>query len=71
MSLFLSLVWSLATVLVLAGGASAQNGLQRFERDIKPQLEFDKFTHGSASPLGANSFILNDVVASAKTTALP
>ena len=39
------------------------NGLQRFERDIKPQLEFEKFTYGSASALGASGFVLNDVVA--------
>jgi len=35
-----------------AAGASAQNGLQRFESDIKPQLEVKKFTYGSASALG-------------------
>jgi hypothetical protein len=44
-------------------GASAQNGLQRFESDIKPQLEVKKFTYGSASALGSAGFVLNDVVA--------
>jgi hypothetical protein len=46
-----------------ASGASAQNGLQRFESDIKPQLEVKKFTYGSASALGSAGFVLNDVVA--------
>ena len=46
-----------------AAGASAQNGLQRFESDIKPQLEVKKFTYGSASALGSAGFVLNDVVA--------
>src|SRR5260370_32954233 len=46
-----------------AAGASAQNGLQRFESDIKPQLEVKKFTYGSASALGSAGFVLNSVVA--------
>src|SRR5258708_14997549 len=46
-----------------AAGASAQNGLQRFESDIKPQLEVKKFTYGSASALGSAGFLLNDVIA--------
>jgi hypothetical protein len=46
-----------------AAGASAQNGLQRFESDIKPQLEVKKFTYGSVSALGSAGFVLNDVVA--------
>ena len=41
-----------------AAGASAQNGLQRFESDIKPQLEVKKFTYGSASALGSAGFLL-------------
>ena len=44
-------------------GASAQTGLQRFESEIKPQLELKKFTYGSASALGSAGFVLNDVVA--------
>ncbi|WP_289297711.1 hypothetical protein [uncultured Reyranella sp.] len=47
----------------LAAGASAQNGLERFEKDIKPQFELKKFSYGSAQPLGAAGFVLNDVVA--------
>lgn len=46
-----------------AAGVSAQNGLQRFESEIKPQFELKKFTYGSASALGSAGFVLNDVVA--------
>jgi len=41
----------------------AQNGLERFEKEIKPQLEFEKFTYDSAQPLGSGGFVLNKVVA--------
>src|SRR5215218_7846185 len=47
----------------LASGASAQSGLQRFESDIKPQIELKTFTYGSASALGSDGFVLNNVVA--------
>ena len=60
------LFWSLLAALSLFAAplvAMAQDGLQRFERDVKPQLEFEKFTYGSASALGPNGFVLNDVVA--------
>ena len=50
-------------VVCLAATASAQNGLERFERDIKPQLELKKFTYADARPLGASGFVLNNVVA--------
>lgn len=50
-------------VVCLAATASAQNGLERFEKDIKPQLELKKFTYADARPLGTSGFILNDVVA--------
>jgi hypothetical protein len=46
----------------LASGASAQNGLQKFESDIKPQIELKTFTYGSASALGSDGFVLNNVV---------
>lgn len=55
--------WPLVAAFALLSPALAQNGLQRFERDIKPQLEFEKFTYRSATALGANGFVLNDVVA--------
>jgi hypothetical protein len=45
-----------------AVSASAQNGLQRFESEIKPQFEVKKFTYGNASALGSAGFVLNDVV---------
>ena len=50
-------------VIGLATASWAQNGLQRFEKDIKPQLELKKFTYASAEPLGDAGFVLNDVVA--------
>ena len=57
---------ALISALLLFGfatGASAQNGLERFETEIKPQLELKKFSYASAQPLGASGFILNNVVA--------
>lgn len=44
-------------------GASAQDGLQRFESEIRPQLELKKFTYDSASAVGSAGFVLNGVVA--------
>ena len=46
-----------------ATSASAQNGLQRFESELKPQFELKSFTYGSASALGSAGFVLNNVVA--------
>jgi hypothetical protein len=61
---------SIGTVLLLlflstmlAAGARAENGLQRFERELKPQLQFEKFSYGSAEALGDQGFLLKDVVA--------
>ena len=60
-------IWSgiLSALLVLgfAAGSWAQNGLERFEKEIKPQFELKKFSYASAEPLGSSGFILNDVVA--------
>ena len=50
-------------LLGLATAAWAQNGLERFEKDIKPQLELKNFSYGSGAPLGNSGFVLNDVVA--------
>lgn len=47
----------------LAPGTSAQDGLKRFESELKPQLEFKSFTYGSAAAQGPTGFVLNDVVA--------
>ena len=57
---------ALLSALLLIGfatGASAQNGLERFEKEIKPQFELKKFSYAGAQPLGASGFVLNDVVA--------
>jgi hypothetical protein len=48
---------------VLAGGSWAQNGLERFESVIKPQIQLEKFTYTGAQPLGDAGFVLNDVIA--------
>ena len=50
-------------VLVMASAAWAQNGLERFEKELKPQFEFKSFTYSNAAPLGDSGFVLNDVVA--------
>ena len=60
-------IWaSVASALLalwLATAAWAQDGLQRFEKELKPQFEFKSFTYGSAAPLGNAGFTLNDVTA--------
>src|SRR5882672_1534103 len=50
-------------VLVLATAAWSQNGLERFEKELKPQFDLKTFTYASAAPLGDSGFVLNDVVA--------
>ena len=50
-------------VLWLATAAWAQNGLERFEKELKPQFELKTFTYANAAPLGNAGFVLNDVVA--------
>ncbi len=49
--------------LTLAQAAWAQNGLQRFETELKPQFELKSFTYSNPAPLGDSGFVLNDVVA--------
>src|SRR5260221_1655594 len=60
-------LWPAITLAFMAfsfvTGASAQDGLKRFETDIKPQIELKSFTYGSASAQGSSGFVLNDVVA--------
>lgn len=56
-------VFSALLVIGLAAASWAQNGLERFEKEIKPQLELKKFAYSSGEPLGSSGFILNDVVA--------
>lgn len=49
--------------LALVTGAWAQSGLERFEKEIKPQFQLDKFTYAGAQTLGNIGFVLTDVVA--------
>ncbi len=53
-------------VVGLAIGTSsawAQDGLQRFEKELKPQLELKSFTYKTGTAVGASGFVLTDVVA--------
>src|SRR5271154_755379 len=55
---------ALAALMFLgAGSLWAQDGLQRFERELKPQLELKSFTYKDAAAKGDSGFVLNDVVA--------
>ncbi|MCA0304838.1 MAG: hypothetical protein LCH95_20725, partial [Proteobacteria bacterium] len=54
---------SLAATLPAPRPALAQSGLEVFEKDIKPQLQFKSFTYGKASAIGAKGFALENVVA--------
>ena len=58
-----TLVLLLGLSLFATVQAEAQNGLQRFEKDIKPQLEFKSLTYDKAAPLGDKGFTLSNVVA--------
>jgi hypothetical protein len=49
--------------LLLSTTAMADTGLERFEREIKPQIELKTFTYKSADTLGDTGFVLRDVVA--------
>ncbi|MBM3647869.1 MAG: hypothetical protein FJX11_08770 [Alphaproteobacteria bacterium] len=49
--------------LILPFATSAQNGLERFEAELKPRFELKQFTCASGTPLGNSGFVLNDVVA--------
>lgn len=63
MRLILAAVSWLLLSLVLANGTAAQNGLDRFEKEVKPQFELKSFTYAKAEPLGDAGFVLDDVVA--------
>ena len=56
-------VSSALLVLWLMTAAWAQSGLERFEKELKPQFELKSFTYAKAAPLGDAGFVLNDVVA--------
>jgi len=50
-------------LLFLSTGAWAETGLQRFERELKPQLGLEKLSYSGAEALGDQGFVLKDVVA--------
>ena len=52
-----------AALLAFAPVAMAENGLQRFEREIKPQLDVQKLSYRSSEAMGDQGFALSDVVA--------
>ena len=54
---------SILVVIGLAAGAWAQDGLQRFEKEVKPQLELKSFTYKTGTAVGTSGFVLTDVVA--------
>jgi hypothetical protein len=47
----------------LATAATAETGLERFEREVRPQIELKTFTYKSAETLGDEGFVLNQVMA--------
>jgi hypothetical protein len=49
--------------MLLSTAAMAESGLERFEREIKPQIQLKTFTYKSAETLGDTGFVLHDVVA--------
>ena len=49
--------------LFLSSVVTAQTGLERFEREIKPQIELKSFIYKNAETLGDTGFVLNQVVA--------
>lgn len=57
-----AMIWALLSI-GLAAGSWAQNGLERFEKEIKPQFALKTLSYASAEPLGASGFVLKDVVA--------
>ncbi len=59
---FAALVSALLFIGV-ATGSWAQNGLERFEKEIKPQFELKTLRYAGAEPLGTAGFVLKDVVA--------
>jgi hypothetical protein len=56
-------ITSALLVFALAAAAWGQNGLERFEKELKPQFELKSLTYDNAAPLGSSGFVLNDVVA--------
>ena len=53
----------LAVTMQAPRPAMAQTGLEIFEKDIKPQLQFKSFSYGKASAIGTKGFALENVTA--------
>lgn len=49
--------------MLLSTAALAETGLERFEREVKPQIQLKTLTYKSAETLGDHGFVLHDVVA--------
>jgi hypothetical protein len=49
--------------MLLSTAAMAETGLERFEREVKPQIQLKTFTYERAEALGDQGFVLHDVVA--------
>lgn len=63
---------AVAALLVSAALATpvlADNGLERFEHEIRPQLDVQKLTYRSGEAVGDTGFVLNDVVVVTPPTA--
>ncbi|MBN9089439.1 MAG: hypothetical protein J0J01_21220 [Reyranella sp.] len=58
-----SLLATILAWLFLSSATMAETGLERFEREIKPQIELKSFTYKGAEALGDTGFVLNEVVA--------
>ncbi len=60
-------IWAgFVSALMMVGLATAgwaQDGLQRFEKELKPQLELKSFTYKTGTAVGTSGFVLTDVVA--------
>jgi hypothetical protein len=57
------LVGTVLAWLFLSSAVTAETGLERFEREIKPQIELKSLTYKNAETLGDTGFVLNEVVA--------
>ena len=64
---------SVATTVQPPRLALAQTGLEVFEKDIKPQLQFKSFSYGKATAIGSKGFALENVTAviPAEATGMP
>jgi hypothetical protein len=56
-------IWTALLAFGPTSAAWAQNGLERFETELKPQFELKTFGYAKAAALGSSGFVLDDVVA--------